>query len=142
MPTGADTHAPSGPDSDSSNGWGSVSTGSSGGGRRKPESPPVHLIAALAAIAVLSQMLGWQGLFADEVRISRLAAGVLLGMFVGVVVLGWTRLDINRKRSASGRFADWRIPSKQIVTALFAAGWLGGLLSFWSIAITISRQFT
>jgi hypothetical protein len=132
--------APTGPGAD--DGWGDVATRGSSGRRRKRETPPVLLISALAFIAVLSQSLGWQGLFADEVRPPRLWAGVALGMFVGVIVLGLTRLDINSKRSASGRFADWRIPSKRVATLLFAAGWVGGLLNFWSIAITISRQFT
>ena len=86
--------------------------------------------------------MGWQGFFASEVRIPLLSAGAVLGMFAGVIVLGLARLDINRKRSASGRFADWRVPSKRVATTLFVAGWLGGLLSFWSIAISISRQFT
>lgn len=71
-----------------------------------------------------------------------LGIGVGLGMFVGVILLGVTRLEINRKRSSSGRFVDWQIPSMRVATALFGVGWFAGLLSLWRFTIDLSRQFT
>jgi hypothetical protein len=63
-------------------------------------------------------------------------------MFIGVILLGVTRLDINGKRSRSGRFADWRIPAVRVASAIFGVGWFGGLLALWRVAIDLSRKFT
>jgi len=70
-----------------------------------------------------------------------LGAAIGLGMFVGVVLLGLARLDVNTKRSG-GRFADWRVDSARVATALFVIGWAAGLISLWRFALVVSRNFT
>lgn len=124
-------------------GWDSVDTRSSSAGTRRGSgtraTPPVALVALLGAVAALSLSIGVRGTEAER---PMLVAGILLGMFVGVVLLGLTRLDINRKRSMSGRFADWRIPAVRVASAIFGAGWFGGLLALWRFAIDLSRRFT
>ena len=117
----------------SDDGWGAVSTASSskGRGRSRKSTPPREYIAASAAIIPLTLWLG---------PISRTGA-VVVGMFVGVAVLGFTRLEINR-RISSGRYADWSIPAARVATALFVAGWAIGALSMWRLAIEFSRRFT
>ncbi len=119
-------------------GWASVGTTSkaksgpfSFGSRGSATTPPRALIAAAAAIAPLTLSLG---------PISRTGA-VVVGMFVGVAVLGFTRLEINR-RISSGRYADWSISATRVASALFVAGWGLGALSMWRLAIEFSRRFT
>lgn len=138
------TAGPSGPgDAVASDGWGSVDAkaGRPGVGRRSGEraSPPAALVAGLSVVAATSLWIGVRGAGAER---PMLAVGILLGMFIGVVLLGLTRLDINRKRSASGRFADWRIPAVRVASAVFGIGWFGGLLALWRFAIDLSRRFT
>ena len=117
----------------SDDGWGSVATTSSskGGGRSRKSTPPREYFAASAAIIPLTLWLG---------PISRTGA-VVVGMFVGVAVLGFTRLEINR-RISGGRYADWSIPAARVATGLFVAGWAIGALSMWRLAIEFSRRFT
>jgi hypothetical protein len=86
----------------------------------------------LALLTVLLVMRGAQ---------FELGAAIVIGMFVGVIVLGLARLDANSKRS-SGRFADWRIESVRVATMLFAIGWVAGLVSLWRFALVLSRNFT
>lgn len=117
-------------------GWGAVGAGSttgktSGRGRGSAQTPPMPLIALAAGIVPLTFWLGPR---------SR-AGAVLVGMFLGVVVLGFTRLTIN-KRVSSGRYADWSVPATRVATALFVAGWTVGALSMWRLAIEFSRRFT
>ena len=119
-------------------GWGRVgadrpSGGRSGRGRGRgsAQTPPARLIAVAAGIIPLTLWLG---------PVSRPGA-VLVGMFVGVIVLGFTRLTIN-KRVSSGRYADWSVPAARVATALFVAGWAVGALSMWRLAIEFSRRFT
>lgn len=117
----------------SDDGWGTVGSTSTskGRGRSRKSTPPREYIAASAAIIPLTLWLG---------PISRTGA-VVVGMFVGVAVLGFTRLEINR-RISGGRYADWSIPAARVATALFVAGWAIGALSMWRLAIEFSRRFT
>jgi len=101
--------------------------------------PPVTLIGLLGAVALVSLWSGVRGAEAGQLMLS---VGILLGMFVGVVLLGLTRLDINSKRSTSGRFADWRIPAVRVASVVFGVGWFGGLLALWRFAIDLSRLVT
>jgi hypothetical protein len=94
----------------------------------------------MLGVVALSSL--WASLPMSGLGAAGLATGISLGMFIGVIVLGVTRLDINRKRSSSGRFADWRIPSVRVATALFGIGWFAGLLALWRFAIDLSRRFT
>ena len=109
----------------------SATRGASGGGRGSAKVPPKSLIAVAGCIVPLTFWLG---------PVSR-AGAVLLGMFAGVIVLGFTRLEIN-KRVSSGRYADWSFPATRVATALFVAGWTVGALSMWRLAIEFSRRFT
>ncbi len=97
--------------------------------------PNSLLIAALAGLTSLTGVLVIRG------GRFELAAAIIIGMFVGVILLGLTRLDANAKRSG-GRFADWRIESVRVATILFVIGWAAGLISLWRFALVISRNFT
>lgn len=127
----------------SSSGWESVDgrSGSSGARLRSGprSSPPRYLIASLGVVAATSL---WMTLATAQFGRPGLTIGIALGMFGGVILLGWIRLNINGKRSASGRFADWRLPAVRVATALFGIGWLAGLLALWRFAIDLSRRFT
>jgi len=115
--------------SGSDDGWGNGGRSAAIRGRRS--SPPAALIAAAALIAPSTFLLG---------PISRTGA-VFVGMFVGVAMLGFIRLEINR-RISSGRYADWSFPAARVATALFVTSWVIGALSMWRLAIEISRGFT
>jgi hypothetical protein len=115
--------------SDSDDGWGN--SGRPAGTKDRRSSPPGALIATAALIAPITVWLG---------PISRTGA-VFVGMFVGVAMLGFIRLEINR-RISSGRYADWSIPATRVATALFVTSWVIGALSMWRLAIEFSREFT
>ncbi len=125
--------AGSGPAGVTNNGWGtlddpsSVSHGSGRGAQR----PPWQLIAVGALIVPSTLLIG---------PITRVGA-MVLGMFVGILALGFTRLEINR-RVSSGRYADWNISASTVASAVFVAGWFSGFVSLWRIAIDVSRRFT
>ena len=111
-------------------GWVGTQTGPAGLDR-----PNALLVAGLAVLALLTVLLVMRGAQFE------LGAAIVIGMFVGVIVLGLARLDANSKRS-SGRFADWRIESVRVATMLFAIGWVAGLVSLWRFALVLSRNFT
>ncbi len=104
-------------------------------GSARLERPNTLLVAGLAVLALLNVLLVMRG------RQFELGAAIVIGMFVGVIVLGLVRLDANSKRSG-GRFADWRIESVRVATMLFAIGWVAGLVSLWQFALVLSRDFT
>jgi len=126
-----DPGGPGGPgwSSGSDDGWGDVGASLATKGQRS--SPPAALIVVSAAIVPFTFWLG---------PINRIAA-VLVGMFVGVAMLGVTRLLIN-SRISGGRYADWSISAAHVATALFVAGWGIGAFSMWILAIEFSRRFT
>jgi len=111
-------------------GWGGPA-----GGTVRLDRPNALLVAGLAVLALITVILVLRG------ALPHLGAAIVIGMFVGVVVLGLARLDANSKRSG-GRFADWRIESVRVATLLFVVGWLAGLVSLWRFALVLSRNFT
>jgi hypothetical protein len=109
--------------------------GASGVSSVRLDRPNVSIIGALVVLAAFTVALVFRG------GPFELATAIVAGMFVGVILLGLARLDANGKR-AGGRFADWRIESVRVATALFIIGWAAGLVSLWRFALVISRDFT
>jgi len=105
--------------------------GPRGSGRGSAQTPPLLLIAGAALIVPVALWLG---------PVNRVAA-VLVGMFVGVVLLGVIRISINA-RMQGGRYADWPVPATRVATTVFVLGWLVGFVSLWDLAIDFSRRFT
>jgi hypothetical protein len=130
----------SGPGAGGDGGWDDVGgpggrsgrgRGSRGSGRGSAQTPPLLLIVGAALVVPVALWLG---------PVSRFTA-VLVGMFVGVVLLGVIRITINA-RMQGGRYADWPVPATRVATTVFVFGWLAGFVSLWDLAIDFSRRFT
>jgi len=111
-------------------GWGGVTSGPT-----RLERPNLGLFGGLVSATVMTVVLVLGG------TQTQLGIAIVVGMFVGVVLLGLARLDVNGKR-AGGRFADWQVESVRIATLLFVIGWIAGLVSLWRFALVLSRWFT
>jgi hypothetical protein len=66
------------------------------------------------------------------------AAGLISGMFFGIILLGLFRQDFNKKRS-SGLLADWRFLSSTIVNFLSIVAWLVAFINASIVAKFIAR---
>ncbi len=99
--------------------------------------PPLGLFVLSAIATFLSGLFLFLSGLRGHVFVNIL--GVIVGMFIGLILMGLFRQKINA-RQASGRFGDWSISSVRLGTAVSAAGWLLGLANLIVVAREISRS--
>ena len=99
--------------------------------------PPLGLFVLSVTASFLSGLFLFLSGFRGHAFINVL--GVIVGMFIGLILMGLFRQKIN-VRQASGRFGDWGISSVRLGTAVSAAGWLLGLANLIVVAREISRS--
>ena len=99
--------------------------------------PPLALFILSVFSTFLSGLFLLLSGFRGHVFINVL--GVIVGMFIGLILMGLFRQKINA-RQASGRFGDWSISSVRLGTVVSAAGWLLGLANLVIVARELSRS--
>jgi len=99
----------------------------------RPSLPLVLIVLINTLVSIYLYIIGG---FDGHVKTH--AAGLLLGMFLGIILLGLFRQDFNKKQS-SGLLADWQFSSSKIVNVLSVASWLAGLANAHAVAKSIAR---
>jgi hypothetical protein len=123
---------------------GSSSGGSIGAVGSRPGPSESARPPALLAIFLVANLLvpgGILGVLGFEGEPIGHAVGVFFGMFVAVVLLGFFRQSLNKRR-ASGRFADWRISSSGFAASTTTIAWTLGAINLFIVCYELSRGFT
>jgi len=106
---------------------------------QKSGRPPKLLMAILFLNSLIPFVILVMFGFANDVV--EHIVGVVFGMFVSMILLGFYRQSLNTRRG-DGRFTDWRFSATTLSTLFTVTAWVLGAVNLFVVCLEYSRNFT